>query len=126
MRGHDDRIVADLDAIAVEIGAGGAGQHDAGAIIAVEHQRLFDRTLGQHDLLGADLPHALARRALRRRREVVCDALAEADEVLVIIADRRGAGQEGDIGHAGQLVDAGLEPFPPGLAIDVGIGFRQQ
>ena len=79
------------DAVAVEVGARRARQHDARTVVAVEDQRLLDRTLGQHDLLGPHLPQALARRARRQVGEVVGEALAEPDEVLVVVADRRGA-----------------------------------
>ena len=48
--GDDRRAVADLDAVAVEVGLGGAGQHHAGAVVAVEDQRLLERALGEDDL----------------------------------------------------------------------------
>ena len=66
--GDDRRAVADLDAVAVEVGLGGAGEHHARAVVAVEDQRLLERALGEHDLAGAHLPHPLARGALGRRR----------------------------------------------------------
>ena len=65
--GDDRRAVADLDAVAVEVGLGGAGEHHAGAVVAVEDQRLLERALGEDDLAGADLPQPLARGAVGRR-----------------------------------------------------------
>ena len=101
--GDDRRAVADLDAVAVEVGLGGAGEHDAGAVVAVEDQRLLERALREHDLAGAHLPHPLARGAFGRGGEVVGQALGEADQVLVVVADRRRAGQDGDVRQRGQL-----------------------
>ena len=54
-RDHDGTR-ADLDAVAVGVGARGTGQHDAGAIVARKHERPFDGAGGQNDRLGAHLP----------------------------------------------------------------------
>ena len=77
--GDDGRAVADLDAVAVEVGLGGAGEHHARAVVAVEDQRLLERALGEDDLAGADLPQPLARGALGGGREMVGQALREAE-----------------------------------------------
>ncbi len=118
MGGDDRRAVADLDAVAVEEGLGGAGEHDPGAVVAVEDQRLLQRALGEHDLAGADLPQPLARRALRRGGEVVGDLLAEAEQVLVVVADRRGARHQGDVRQPAELGQGGGQPVPGRLAVD--------
>src|SRR3546814_7768566 len=88
MRGDDDRAVAYLHAIAVEIGAGGAGQHHARPVVAVEDERLFDRTLRQHNLFGPYAPHALARGRRGRLRQMIGEPLAQAEKILVVVADR--------------------------------------
>ena len=103
VRGDDGGPVPDPHAIAVEVGLGGARQHDAGPVVAVEDQRLLERALGEDDLTGADLPQPLARRARGGRREVVGQALAEADEVLVVVADRRRPGHHGDVREPREL-----------------------
>ena len=63
--GDDGRAVADLDAVAVEVGLRGARQHDARAVVAVEDQRLLERALGEHDL-ARRAPSTSARAGRRR------------------------------------------------------------
>ena len=57
---HDDRP-ADGDAPAGGEGAGGVGQHDAGAVVVRKRQRTLDGAGRQHDFAGAHLPEAFAR-----------------------------------------------------------------
>ena len=63
----------------IDIGAHSTGQHDAGAVIIAKYQGLFQRACRQHNLLGADLPPALARQVVRRHREVIGDFFDAAD-----------------------------------------------
>src|SRR3546814_16524818 len=88
MRGDDDRAVAYLHAIAVEIGAGGAGQHHARPVVAVEDERLFDRTLRQHNLFGPHAPNALARGRRGRLRQMISEPPAQAENNLGVVAGR--------------------------------------
>ena len=49
---------------------------------------------------------------------MIGDALDEADEILRVIAERRGARQHADIVHRGELCDRGLRPGPAVRAVD--------
>ena len=126
MGGDDHHPVADLDAVAVQVGARGPGQHHARPVVAGEHQRLFDGALGQHHLLGPDLPHPLARGTLRHHAQMVGQPLAQADEILVVIADGRGARQHRDVRHRRQRGAGVFQPVPGQLPVDLGIRFGQQ
>ena len=124
--GQNRGTVADLDAVAVEVGLSGAGQHDAGAVVAVEDQRAFDGALGEDHLAGADAPEAFARGVIGRTGQVVGQLLTEADHVLVVVADRRGAGQDPDVGQRVEFREGRGEPVPGAGAVDLDRGFGQE
>jgi len=88
MRGHDQGVLPHLNPVAIEICAGCTRQHHAWPVVAVENQRTLDRALRQYHLRCTNLPHAFARRTLRNIGQMVGQALAQADEILVIIANR--------------------------------------
>ena len=69
------------NAIAGNVGLGGAGQHDAGTIIVRKYHGPFDGARCQHYLLRAHLPKPLARLGWIRCGEVVGDALRERHEI---------------------------------------------
>ncbi len=69
--GHDDGARSDPHAIAIQIGARSAREHDARPIVAGKHQRTLDRTGGEHDGARAHLPQTLARRVRRRLFEMI-------------------------------------------------------
>ena len=58
--------------------------------------------------------------------EMVGDALDQADEILRVVAERRGARQHADIVHGGELGDRGLRPVPAVLAVDLRAGLEAQ
>ena len=86
----------------------------------------LDRAGGEHHALGADLPQPLARQVVAGLGEVVADALDEADEILRVVAERRGARQHADIVHGRKLGDRGLRPVPAVLAVDLRAGLEAQ
>ncbi len=126
MRGDDDSLIADLDAIAIEIGACGRSQHHAGAIIACKDQRLFNRALRQHHLFCAHAPHTLTRRIGGRLGLMIGQAFAKTNHVLMVIADGRRARQKRDIriGFKGRY--GFVQPVPACAAIDDRLRFRQK
>ena len=72
---HDGRAPGQ-HAVAVQEGAGAAGEHDAGTVVVGEHDRALVRP-GRHEhAAGADAPDPLPRqvRAVRRRRGGRCAA----------------------------------------------------
>ena len=89
--------------VAVEIGAHGAGQHDAGTVVVAEHQRALDGAGRNHASFGVDAPQALARLVLRRHRHVVVDALQRRIGAVVVDAEHRGARQDAHIRQRRQL-----------------------
>src|SRR5699024_3089099 len=57
--GEHDRTRAGQYAVAVEVRPSRPGEHGAGAVVVGEHQRSFVRAGREHDLPGAEVPHAL-------------------------------------------------------------------
>ena len=57
--GADDDALPGGHGVAVEVAADGRGEHDAGAVVVLEHQRAFVGAGGQDDLLGTDVPDPL-------------------------------------------------------------------
>ncbi|MNE74457.1 hypothetical protein D3C80_1705400 [compost metagenome] len=92
MGGVDPDIMADGDAVLVEIGACGRGQHDAGAVIIGKDHVALDRTRRQHDLFGAHLPQPLARLVSGGRGEMIGYPLGQRHEIVVVITKSGGAG----------------------------------
>ena len=124
--GVDADIPADGDAVMVEVGACGRGQHHARPVVVGEHHVAFDRAGGQHDAPGAHLPQPLARHIGAGALQMIADALVEPDEVLRIVAERRGPRQDRDIVHGLQLRHRALRPGPTVLAIDHSARFEAQ
>jgi hypothetical protein len=126
VRGDDRRAIAHLDAVALEERLRRAGEHHARPVVAVEDQWLLERALGKDDLLRADLPHPLPRRALGRVGEMVGQPLREADHVLVVVADRRRPGQDAHVRPGVELGEGRGEPVPGGPAVDDDRRLREQ
>ncbi len=57
--GADDHALPCSDGVAVEVAADGRGEHDAGAVVVLEHQRAFVGAGGEHHLAGTDVPNTL-------------------------------------------------------------------
>ena len=111
--GEKDGAAARQHGMAVDIGGDGARQHDARTVIAGKDQRALMRTGRQHHPAGADMPYALARPAgAFRRREAFRQPLGQRHEIMVVIAEGRGAGQQ-------QRRCAGQHPLGPCRAVFV-------
>ena len=93
--GEKDGAAARQHGIAVDEGGDGARQHDARPVIAGKDQRALMRAGRQHHTAGADMPYALARPAgAFRRRKAFRQPLGQRNEIMVVIAEGRGAGQQ--------------------------------
>ena len=121
--GEDNRAVARHHAIAGDIAADSAGQHHPWQIIAREHQRAFNRTLCQNNLLGTHLPHALARQMRRPLRHMVGDPLGQCQIVVIHIAEHGGARQQRHLWHRRQLGNRLGHPGGRACAVNAGIAF---
>ena len=122
--GEQHRAAARQHGEALQIGLGGAGQHDAGPVVVAEHQRAFVRAGGQHDPPRADVPQPLARQAGRALagRQVVGQAFQRGQRVAVVIAEDRGARQQAHVRTGAQPGLDARHPVRPGSAVD---GARQ-
>ena len=109
MRCHHHNLAADRHAKTMEISPRGRCQHHAGHIVAFEHQRALDRALREHDLARADAPQLLAR-AVSGFGQVIGQPFDCANEVVVIITERRGARQQGYVGRIGEIAQRGFKP----------------
>ena len=118
---HDD-LAAHLDAVAVQVAAGRAGEHDARAVVVLEHEGAFVGAGGQDHLGRADVPDAFAGNPRAQLAgQVVGAALDGDEEVRVVAAEGGGAGQVGEFRRALEGL-AGLgDPGGGGLAVD-GLG----
>lgn len=116
--GVDADAPADGDAVMVEINAGGRRQQDARPVVALKHHVPLDGAGGDDDALRPHLPQPLARQVGQGGREMVGDALGKADEILRVIAERRGAGEHADVLHRPQRRRRALRPGPTVLAVD--------
>ena len=124
--GEHDRLLADLDAVAVQEGAGAVGEHDAGTVVVGEHDGTFVRPGRDDDVAGPDAPDPLA--AERRRglaTEMVGASLQRKDEPVVVVAEGGGALQVQHVGIGGQLGDRVGDPVQGGRAVD-GVGAAEQ
>ena len=99
VRGRDDDALADLDAVAVAVTPRGVGEHDARPVVVREDERALDRAGREHHLARAHLPQALARQVGIGDARSVGDALGEPDEILRVVAERRGARQQPHVGR---------------------------
>jgi hypothetical protein len=84
-RRQDDRRAAREHAVALPVGAHGAGQHDAGEVVALEGQQPLLRSGRQDDPLRPHVPQPRA-------------ALDEHREAVVVVADGGGVRQHAQLG----------------------------
>lgn len=111
MRSVDADLLADSNAVLIEIHARGRGQHDARTIVVREYHVALDRAVGEDDALGAQLPQTLARQVAARVCDMVGDAFGKADEVVVVVAESGGAGENLHIVHRLQAGNRFLRPL---------------
>ncbi len=88
--------------IAIDVRARGAGEQRAGQVVVRVGDAALVRARREHDGPGAHLPQPLARRRVGRSRERIGDALDQSDEIAVVVAERRGARQQRDVGTGGE------------------------
>ena len=110
----------------VEVGARRRGEHDARTVVVGEDHVPLDRPGRDHDPPGPDLPEALARQLRRRIGEVVGDPLDEADEILRIVAEGRGAQEEAHIRHRREPRRRALRPLEAFDPLDLHVGLVAQ
>ena len=124
--GEHDGPLADLDAVAVQEGAGTGREHDAGAVVVGEHHRPLVRAGGDDDVPGPDPPHPLAARARGSRgAEVVRTPLQRKDKAVVVVSECGGALQVQHVGIGGEFGDRVGDPLQCRAAGD-GVGTAQQ
>jgi hypothetical protein len=107
----------------IEIGPRRRGQHDAGPVIVGKHHVPLDRAGGDHHLLGPHLPEPLPRQRRIGIGEVLGHTLDQANVVLRLVSERRGAGQHPHIIHRAKLCRNRPAPSPSPAAVHSRIGF---
>ena len=124
--GEQDGAAPRLGCVSIGVGARRVGQHDAGAVVAGEDQGALDGAGGQHHLLGADAPQALARQVPgAARAQMVGDALQRRQEIVVVVAEDRGARQTPHLVHGVQLGGGLGGPVHGRGAVDLVIAGQQ-
>ena len=126
VRGDDRNLLADANAVPVEVGSCRRGEQDPRQVIARKYQRPFDRTLGNQHLGGAHLPQPFPDRTLGGFVEVVGQLLVEANVVVREVAERGRATQQRDAGRRREFRERGGKPLGGGLAVDLGRRVGQQ
>jgi hypothetical protein len=96
--GHDDRARAAAYAIAAQISARGAREHDARPIVARKNERPLKSAGREHHFARAHLPEPLARHVRRRCGQMIGELLVHADEIVREIAERGASRQQSDAG----------------------------
>ena len=118
MRRHHHRAASRQHAVAVQIGACRARQHDPRPIVAGEHQGPLQRARRQHQLARPHLPQTLARARGIGFGEVVGQPLRQAHHVVRIAAERRRARQQRHARMPRQCGERGVEPSLCRRAVD--------
>ena len=75
--GQQHNLLAHQHAIQLRIVGQGAGEHDVGQVVVAKHHGALMRTGGQHHLLGAHAPQALAETLSLGQWQMVCQRLAD-------------------------------------------------
>ena len=120
--GADDHALPGGHGVAVEVAADGRGEHDAGAVVVLEHQRAFVGAGGQDHLVGTDVPNPLPGHAGGGRAGQVVGAVLDGDDVVGVVgAEGGGAVQDGGFGAGDEFGFDVRHPFQGRLAFD-GLG----
>ncbi len=124
--GEHDGLLADLDSVAVQEGAGAVGKHDARPVVVGEHDGTLVGAGRDHDAAGPDPPHPLtADRGGCLGAEVIGAPLQRQHEPVVVVAECGGALQVQHVGIGGQFGDGVGDPVQRGPAVD-GVGAAEQ
>ena len=116
--GGEDQPVPGRHGVLVQIGGHRRRQHDAGQVVAGEHQGTLDGAGGQHSLACAHPVQALAGTAGVRVSQVVGASLEDGEEIVVVVAAYRGAGQERRVGTGREFGHALVHPVGAACAGD--------
>ena len=116
--GHDDGARSRLDAVAVEIGPRRTCEHHPRPVVFREDQRPLDRPTGKHHFLCPHLPEALARQPRIGIGKVVGNPLAEAQEILRVVAEGRGPREQRHVSPAAKCDDGLGKPVRGTRAVD--------
>ena len=108
--------------VAVQVGAGGPGEQDAGTVVVGEHDRAFVGAGGQDDLGGPEPPDPLPGNTCRGIIEVVGAALHGADRTVVVHPERVGPGQYLHVGVGGEFGGNRVDPVAGGCPVDPLVG----
>ena len=117
--GQHHRAASGGHAIAVAICRHRAGQHHAGPVVAIKHDRAFGRAGCQDGLAGNDFPQALAWLARQRHGQVVGHLLDRAVFAIVKPAKHRGAPHDAHMRHGRQRGDRTGHPGRAVLAVNL-------
>ena len=110
--GEDHRAAARRDTEAIEVGAHGAGQHDAGPVVVAEDDRPLDGARRQHGALGHDASTAAGAAACAGGvGNMIVDALERGIGAAVVDALHGGAAQDAALGQALELRLCRLHPI---------------
>ena len=121
--GEDHAVGARCHAIALHHATRGGREHHARTIVVGECDGPFDGARGEDHLMGAHLPQAVARHALRKERRVmVRHALEQHDEVVVPVADNSRAVQHMHVLGGIKLGARGCGPVGQRLTVDGAAG----
>ena len=121
--GEDHAVGARRHAIALNKPARGGSEHHARAVVVGKRDRAFDGARGKDHLMGTHLPQAVARHASREQgRIMVRRALEQHDEVVVPVADDRGAVQHMHVLGGVKLGTRGRRPVGQRLSVDGAAG----
>ncbi len=120
--GADDHALPGGHGVAVQVAADGGGEHDAGPVVVLEHQRTFVGTGGQYNLARTDVPDTLAGDSRRRGRGQVVGTVLDGDDIVGVVgAEGRGAVQDGGLGAGNEFGFHVRHPLQGRLALD-GLG----
>ena len=124
--GEDDDLAAGEHAVPVQEVPRRRGEHDARAVVVLEHDRALDRAGRDHDPGGADAVHPLARAPREAAVVGVGGAPLEREhEAVVVVPERRRALEVRDVRRCRELGDDLVDDLQGGAAVDrLGAGER--
>ena len=97
--GEDCKALAWRSREAVDVGARGAGKHDARAVIVRKYERALECACGEDRALGVDAPAPLSRRERRWLRDMILDPLDRAIGAAVVDAEDGRTPHDADVGQ---------------------------
>ena len=117
--GRQHQLLPWCHAITAHVGGHRVGEHIARHVVVGVHQRPLMRTSSQHHTCGAYAVHTLTHHPHGRDfTEVIGQALVNGEEVVVVVTVDRGARQQGDFRHAGQLGNHLRGPVGGGFTVE--------